>query len=159
METNTSTTVITESKVAFNIKKFGFLNIKGSVADFKGNVVFDENNLENAHFDVSVSTVTINTGNPKRDEHLKSNDFFYVKEFPTISFKSSEIKKDKGLFLANGKLTMLKTTHDILITFKYENGALKGSFSLNRLDYELGSKFPSFIVGKNVEIAINVKLK
>ena len=75
-----------KSKVSFSIKKLGFLTIKGTLSDLHGSVYFDENNLQNSNFEVSISTLTIDTGNAKRDEHLKSEDFFNVQEFPKISF-------------------------------------------------------------------------
>lgn len=148
-----------QSKVSFQIKKIGFLTIKGTIADFQGNIVFDENELENSNFNVSISPITLDSGNAKRDEHLKSKDFFYVKEYPKISFRSTKIIKEKEQFLAIGQLTILNKTHEVSIPFSYENDLLKGDFSLNRLDFGLGEKFPSFIVGKTVQISINTKVK
>jgi polyisoprenoid-binding protein YceI len=148
-----------QSKVSFHIKKLGFLTIKGTLADFQGNIVFDKNDLETSNLDVSVSAITIDTGNAKRDEHLKSNDFFYVKEFPTISFKSTKIHKEKDQFLALGQLTILNKTNEVSIPFSYDNGLLEGKFLLNRLDFDLGKKFPTFIVGKTVQITINTRIK
>src|SRR6056297_1460992 len=103
--------------------------------------------------------LTIDTENAKRDEHLKSNDFFYVKEFSKIKFQSTKIRKEKDQFLAIGQLTILNKTNEVSIPFSYENKTLKGNFSLNRLDYDLGKKFPPFIVGKTVQILINTKIK
>lgn len=143
------------SKVSFSIKKLGFITIKGAVSDIQGDIVFNENDLESSYFKVSVSTVTIDTGNTKRDEHLKSNDFFYVKEFPIISFQSTSIKKENDHFIAVGELTMLNKTQEIRIPFISQNGALIGNFKINRLDYELGKKFPTYIVGKTVQINIH----
>ena len=148
-----------QSKVSFHIKKLGFLTIKGTLADLQGTIAFDKNDLENSNFDVSVSPITIDTGNIKRDEHLKSNDFFYVKEFPKISFQSTKILKEKNHFLAIGQVAILNTSNEVSIPFSYENSLLKGAFSLNRLDYDLGKKFPTFIVGKTVQISINTKTK
>jgi polyisoprenoid-binding protein YceI len=148
-----------QSQVSFRIKKIGFLTIKGTLSDIQGNIVFDQNDLNNSNFDVSVGATTINTGNNKRDEHLKSNDFFSVKEFPKISFQSSKILKDKKQFLAIGQLTILNKTNEVSIRFNYKNKSLEGDFSLNRLDYDLGKKFPTFIVGKTVHISINTKIK
>lgn len=115
--------------------------------------------MENSKLDVSVGAITIDTGNAKRDEHLKSNDFFYVKEFPKIKFQSTKILKEKDQFLAIGQLTILNKTKEVSIPFSSENKSLKGNFSLNRLDYDLGKKFPTFIVGKTVQISVITKIK
>lgn len=148
-----------QSKVSFSIKKLGFLTIKGTLSDFQGSIAFDENNLQDSNFEVSVSTISIDTGNAKRDEHLKSKDFFYVKEFPKISFQSTDVKNENEQLLVMGQLTLLEKSQEISIPFTHQNGELKGSFSLSRFDFGLGIKFPSFVVGKVVQININVKIK
>lgn len=148
-----------QSKVSFSIKKLGFLTIKGSIDDLQGNIGFNETDVENTNFNVSISPITIDTGNAKRDEHLKSNDFFYVKEFPKISFQSTAINKEKGQFLAIGDLTILNKTKAVRIPFTFQNGTLIGDFNINRLDFGLGTKFPTIIVGKTAQISINCKIK
>jgi len=147
------------SQVSFQTKKLGFFTIKGTLSDFQGEIIFDKNDLQNSNFDNSVSAVSIDTGNAKRDEHLKSNNFFYVKEFPKISFHSIKILKENNHYSVKGKLTILNTTKEIAILFSYENNLQQGGFSLNRLDYGVGEKFPGFIVGKTVRILINTKTK
>ncbi|MEL0215520.1 MAG: YceI family protein, partial [Burkholderiaceae bacterium] len=76
-----------------------------------------------------------------------------------ISFQSTKIITEKEQFLAIGQLTILNKTNEVSIPFSYENRSLNGNFSLNRLDFDLGVKFPSFIVGKTVQISINTKIK
>ncbi|MEL0255027.1 MAG: YceI family protein [Burkholderiaceae bacterium] len=154
-----STIDTSQSKVSFQIKQIGFLTVKGTIVDFQGNIDFNENELGKSNFNVSISPINIDTGNAKRDEHLKSKDFFYVKEYPKISFQSTKIIKEKEQFLAIGQLTILNKTNEVSIPFSHENRSLNGNFSLNRLDFDLGVKFPSFIVGKTVQISINTKIK
>ena len=154
-----STIDTSQSKVSFQIKQIGFLTVKGTIVDFQGNIDFNENELGKSNFNVSISPINIDTGNAKRDEHLKSKDFFYVKEYPKISFQSTKIIKEKEQFLAIGQLTILNKTNEVSIPFSYENRSLNVNFSLNRLDFDLGVKFPSFIVGKTVQISINTKIK
>lgn len=146
------------SKVTFSVKKLGFLRVKGTMANFQGNVSFDENDLENSNFNVSISAITVDTGNANRDEHLKSIDFFYVKEFPKIHFQSTAIKKENKQYVVLGNLTLLKKSNLVSIPFTFQDGILNGHFFLNRLDYGLGIKFPAFIVGKTVNINIQLKI-
>lgn len=154
-----NTTIDTlESNVSFQAKKLGFITVKGTITDFQGSVQFDEKELGNSNIDLTISPITINTGNDKRDEHLKSLDFFHVKEFPRISFKSTKILQEKEHFLATGQLTILNSTKEISIPFHHENGFIKGDFSINRSDYKLGDKLPSLIVGNTVKIKINYKI-
>jgi polyisoprenoid-binding protein YceI len=147
------------SEVAFTVKKLGFLTIKGTFSDFTGEVTFQKDALDQANFNVSVGASTINTGNEKRDEHLKSKDFFHVNEYPKIHFQSTSIKSDAKGYQSIGKLSMLGVSREVSIPFSYNEGKFKGQFSLNRLDYTLGKKFPAFFVGKTIQISINCKIK
>jgi polyisoprenoid-binding protein YceI len=115
--------------------------------------------LADAKLNVCVSPATINTGNPKRDEHLKSQDFFHVDEHPQICFQSTSVKSDKNGYRVNGKLMMLGVTKEISIPLSFSEDVFSGSFSLNRLEYNLGKKFPAFFVGKTIEISIKCKIK
>lgn len=146
------------STANFSVKKIGILTVKGSLSDLNGTIIFDENDLNNASFDVSANTATINTGNEKRDEHLKSEDFFFVKNYPSIRFKSTSIKKENDTYQAIGNLTILETKKEVSIPFTFENNVFSGSLSLNRLDYNLGKKFPTFFIGNHIQILINCKI-
>lgn len=65
-----NTTIDTlESNVSFQTKKLGFITVKGTITDFQGSVQFDEKELGNSNIDLSISPITTNTGNDKRDEH------------------------------------------------------------------------------------------
>lgn len=147
------------SQVSFSVKKIGILDVKGTLTDFNGQINFDNTDLENSSFDVCVNAATIDTGNSKRDEHLKSKDFFFVENHPDICFQSTAIQKKNGKYLAVGNLTILNTTKAISIPFSFNEGVSSGAFTLNRLDYDLGSKFPAFIVGKTIQISIHCKIK
>lgn len=80
-----------KSIVKFSIRNMKLNTVNGTFTGMKGNVVFDENNLENSSFDVSIPTETVNTENKKRDAHLKNADFFYVEKYPEIQFVSTTI--------------------------------------------------------------------
>ena len=147
------------SEAAFSVKKVGFITVKGTLSDFSGQITFDKEDVENSSFEVSVNTNTIKTDSAKRDEHLRNQDFFDVDNYPNISFKSTSIQSSGTQFKALGNLTILQTTKSIEIPFNYDNGIFSGHFSINRLDYLLGQKFPSLIVGKTIQISISCKTK
>ncbi len=147
------------SEAAFSVKKVGFITVKGTLSDFSGQITFDKEDVENSSFEVSVNTNTIKTDSAKRDEHLRNQDFFDVDNYPNISFKSTSIQSSGTQFKALGNLTILQTTKSIEIPFDYNNGVFSGNFFINRLDYGLGKKFPSLIVGKTIQISISCKTK
>ena len=146
---------VVTSKVSFSLKKLGFIPIKGELSGLTGKVHFDKTNLRGSSFDVTLNTSTVHTNNKQRDEHLRKEDFFFVTTYPLIAFKSSSVHEENGIFLAKGNLSLLDTTKEIQIPFTFKDGVFKGECSLNRLDYGLGKKFPTFFIGQTVQIFIH----
>ncbi|MEM8899374.1 MAG: YceI family protein [Bacteroidota bacterium] len=148
---------VVNSAISFSLKKLGFLTVKGTFSGLGGSILFDEDEVENSSFNVSVNTSTIDTKNDNRDEHLGGEDFFYIKEFPAITFTSISVNHENGQYLATGRLTILETTKEISIPFTLKEGVFEGGFSLKRLSYGLGKKIPSFFVGNTVYVSIHCK--
>ena len=143
-----------KSIVNFNISNMKFNTVHGTFTGMKGKVVFNENDLENSSFDVSVPANTVNTGNKKRDIHLKNADFFEIEKYPEISFTSSVITKTLKGYKTTGNLTLHGISKPIEIILDYQNKTFKGKFTINRFDYNLGENTNSFMVGKQTEIEI-----
>ena len=81
---------------------------------------------------------------------MRSADFLNTEPFPKISFFSKAIKQDNGHFKAIGNLQIAAYQKEVTIPFTFHKGELKGSFSINRLEFEVGSKFPAFFIGRIV---------
>ncbi|MEQ9404112.1 MAG: YceI family protein [Cyclobacteriaceae bacterium] len=96
------------SYVGFKIKYFGFSPVRGRFDNFDGTVFYDESNALNLSATIFINVNSINTGNERRDNDLKSEDtWFDATNFPTISFVSSEvILKPDGEFDLVGNLTI-----------------------------------------------------
>ena len=150
---------IDRSTASFHAKKLGFLHIKGTLGEFSGTVSFDPKHPEAAVFDLCPAARTIDSGNAKRDEHLKSADFFDVDEHPEVCFVSRSVKRVNDRFRADGKLSLLSLSKEVSIPFSYHQDEFKGQFSLKRKDYGLGKKFPSFFVANTIDIAITCQTK
>ncbi|MEM6724388.1 MAG: YceI family protein [Bacteroidota bacterium] len=147
------------SKAAFSLKKLGFITVAGTLSNFSGKIVFDPTALDKASFDVCVSSASITTGNPKRDEHLKNADFFDVEKFPNICFQSSSVKAVNDQFETSGILTILDQPQAVSIPFHQNGNTLTGTFKIDRSQFGLGNKFPGFIVGKMIAITIICQLQ
>lgn len=143
-----------KSMVNFNISNMKLNTVDGTFMGMDGNVVFNENDLGNSIFDVSVPVNTVNTGNEKRDTHLKNADFFDVEKYPEIRFISTAITKTLKGYKTTGNLTLHGVTKPIEIMLVYQNKAFKGQFTINRFDYKLGENTNSFMVGKQTKIEI-----
>lgn len=147
----------TLSKITFKIKNMKFRTVEGSFSDMTGMVDIKDHSIQ--HIEACIPTTTVNTESKKRDEHLKNEDFFDVNTYPEICFESSQIEKKDGQFTANGKLSLHGITKSIQIPLKMQGNKISGSFTLNRLDYNLGESTGTFMVGDEVEITITCIIK
>jgi polyisoprenoid-binding protein YceI len=132
---------------------------EGTFKGLRGTINFDQNNLNQSGFDVTIDVNTINTGNSLKDKHAKAESFFYADKFPLIKFQSIKIEKSGNSYSVNGNLTIKQTTKNVSIPFSFENtnneGKFKGNFSINRSDYDL----KKMGVGETIKIELVVPVK
>ncbi|KPK62236.1 MAG: hypothetical protein AMS21_07930 [Gemmatimonas sp. SG8_38_2] len=96
--------------VNFSVRHF-FTPVRGTFSDYEVNLNFDAENPENSSFVVTIATKSVNTGVEKRDNHLRSADWFEVDKYPHMTFKSKSIKQvGENQFLAAGDLTIKDVT-------------------------------------------------
>jgi polyisoprenoid-binding protein YceI len=81
------------TSVVFRIKHLGVGNVYGSFAGATGSLEYDESTPSNNSIEIQVGAVNVYTAVEKRDNHLRSPDFFHTKKYPKISFKSTSAKK------------------------------------------------------------------
>src|SRR5947209_14950172 len=84
------------SSVYFKISHLGLANVFGRFNEFSGNFTLDPDDAGKCSFEMTIKPESVDTNNPKRDSHLRSPDFFNVKQFPAITFKSTAVKAAKG---------------------------------------------------------------
>jgi polyisoprenoid-binding protein YceI len=151
-----------DSEVRFSIKNFG-LSVTGRFTGLEGNIHFLPGDLLNSAIDVTIDARTINTGNGARDKHLLKKDYFDVQNHPRISFQSTRILagSKNGTYIARGKLFIKNTSRIIEIPFTaatVKGGyRFSGSFSINRLDFEVGSSSISLSDILTVSLSIITK--
>ncbi len=122
--------------------KFYFVAEKtsGTVSGLNAKISFDPNNPGKASISGSVNASTLSTGNAKRDEHLKSADFFNVAKYPKMSFKSSSVTKIDGGFLLKGHMTIKDVTKPVSFKFSFNDGKFEGKGSINAKDFGVSPK-------------------
>ncbi len=116
--TKTSTWAIdaSHSNVEFAVKHMMISTVKGSFTDVTGEIILDEENFENSKVTVDIDVASITTRDEKRDEHLRSADFFNAEQYPKMRFVSTEVKPGKGdEFSLIGDLTIMDTTMPVEI--------------------------------------------
>ena len=118
------------SDVAFQIRHY-VSQVHGHFSEFSGSIVKDDENPANATVVFEIQAASIDTGNEKRDNHLRSADFFDAATYPAIKFVSNRIEKQPdGSFRVTGNLTMRGVTRAITlpVTFAGEMSDGRGSF-------------------------------
>ena len=135
---------------------------KGTISGLKATIDFDKSDLSTAKIFASVDVKTLNTGTAKKDDHLKTADFFDAEKYPTIIFVTTSIKAaDKG-FIAVGDLRIKDKSNHLEIPFDFTddgkgNTAFTGTTSILCGDYGIMKKSDS---GKDkVVITISVPVK
>jgi len=104
------------SSAQFKVRHLMVSNVRGEFGHVSGQVVIDEVDVTRSSVDVTIDASTINTHDAKRDEHLRSGDFFDVATYPTITFKSKRVQSGKGgdLFVT-GELTIHGITREVTL--------------------------------------------
>lgn len=95
------------SVAEFKVKHMMISNVKGQFAGISGVLTLDESDITRSRVEASIDASSINTGDGKRDAHLKSADFFEVETYPTLNFRSTGIKRTgDGELAVTGDLTI-----------------------------------------------------
>ncbi|HZH97509.1 MAG TPA: YceI family protein [Fimbriimonadaceae bacterium] len=159
------------SHVGFTIPMFGGLSqVKGKFTDVTVQAIYDEKNLSASSVTATVKATSIDTGIAKRDDHLRTADFFEVEKYPEITFKSSEIKKEDGVFVVSGDFTMHGVTKQVTIPFRSTGQqkvgdatviGFEGEFTINRNDYGIsyGADRTPQMLGNDVSVELSLLLK
>ncbi len=119
--------------------KFSSKDPSGVFKNFKGDIIFDEKNLNASKFDVVIDANSISTGNGMKNKHAKSDKWFDVKTYPEIRFSSTGISKTSSGYSVTGILDMRGVKKEISFPFTFVNNTFSGSFTINRLDYNIGT--------------------
>jgi polyisoprenoid-binding protein YceI len=162
------------SSAAFKVRHLMVSNVRGEFGQLSGQVVIDDIDVTRSTVEVSIDVSTINTHDAKRDEHLRSADFFDVARFPTITFKSKRVQNGKGgdLFVT-GDLTIRGITREVTLDVEPLSpevndpwGNVKRGASararINRKDFEVvwnaALDGGGVLVGDEVAITLEVEL-
>jgi polyisoprenoid-binding protein YceI len=150
------------SKVHFVIKNFGIAT-GGDFTGLGGTIKYDPANPTASDFDVSVDASTVDTDVEARDRDLRKSEYFNVKTFPRLSFKSTRVTKTnrQGYLYMFGNITIKGVTKSIKFPFKAtakDGGYLfEGSFKLNRRDFGVGGS--SLSLSDELTVTLSVLAK
>jgi polyisoprenoid-binding protein YceI len=154
------------TRVSFIVPHLVISEVEGRFDDVQGNFSIGPN-IIGSKFSATVPVESINTGIAKRDEHLRSEDFFDVKKYPEMKFESKTITGTLNNFKMVAALTIKGVTKDVLFSGTYtgsvkdaqgkERVGLKATGKINRKDFNINYSDKvdlGPIVGNQVEIRI-----
>jgi polyisoprenoid-binding protein YceI len=141
-----------------------FISAHGSFDKWEADVSLDRDKIENSTVKITIDASSINTRVERRDNHLRSKDFFHVEQYPTITFTSKRVTKsgDKKYNIV-GDLSLHGVTKEIevpvdMVFYENNRGRFRSTFQLNRKEYGItyDSKMNSIADMVQVQFDINV---
>ncbi len=126
----------------------------------KGTIKLDESNLSSSSIDLTFPVSSIKTGNGMRDKKAQTSEWFNAAKYPNIEFSSSKIEKSENGYTVTGNLTIKGTKKEKYIPMKItQSGAektLSGSFTVNRIFYNVGKESKTVPNTMNIEYSIPI---
>ena len=147
----------THSRVGFAVRHMGVATVRGEFRDFEGHLLLNTADITKSTVSIVIRTATIDTGNERRDNHLRSDDFFNAEQYPTITFESRRVEQGADGYVLVGDLTIRDVAKEVHIPFEL-NGPItldgrqrlgaEGSVQVNRKDFKL--MWNNMVEGVNV---------
>lgn len=139
------------SYIGFDVEYMGYAKVRGRFTDFHGAVRFNEKDPSKTSVSIQVLVSSIDTGNEWRDNDLRSDQWFDQKNFPSIEFKSQNIRPSGAQLIVTGDITIHGITRTITFPMTYTPKVLKdvradsqivfsGTLQINRIDFGVEGK-------------------
>ncbi|MBL8174424.1 MAG: polyisoprenoid-binding protein [Bryobacterales bacterium] len=157
----------------FSVRHLMVSNVKGTFSKFSGTAVWDGANLAAAKLEGSIDVASVNTNQAKRDDHLRSADFFDVGKYPAMTFRSTRFHKAGSQLKMTGQLTIKGVTKEVTFDVDGPTDEIKGpggtyrrgasaTATINRKDFGLTynalMETGGAVVGDEVKILLEVEL-
>jgi polyisoprenoid-binding protein YceI len=156
------------SNVDFTVTHLVISEVRGTFKEFDASLTSDKADFSDMKLNATIKTASVFTDNDRRDNHLRSNDFFNADSFPNITFKSTSVKKTgSDSYQITGDLTIRNITKSVVLETKYRGSveafggtraAFKATTTIDR--FEFGTTWDKtietggLVVGKEVNIAL-----
>jgi len=162
------------SSAQFAVRHLGLSTVRGAFSKLAGTMVLDEQNIANSSVEVTIDVNTVDTREPDRDKDLRSERFFDVARFPTMTFKSKKVEQlAPGKLRVTGDLTIRGTTKEVTLDVDGPTAPVKDPWGnqrraatattkINRQDYGVkwNAKLDNggVVVGDDVNITLDVEM-
>ncbi len=161
------------SNVTFEITHLMVATVIGKFEQFSGTIKSDAEDFSDITVEFQIETASVNTNNERRDNHLRSDDFFDSEINPYMTFKSKAFEKKEGNnYKMLGDLTMNDVTREIEFDVRFmgtiqdpwgnTRAGFRASSALDRTDYNLTYNTAldggGVLIGNNVDLRVNLEL-
>jgi len=161
------------STVEFAVKHMMVSTVKGTFREFEGTAHIDEEHPERSSVRATVDIASIDTKEPQRDAHLKSDDFFNAERFPKMTFVSKRVERvDEDTYNVIGDLTIRDITREVVLKTTFE-GRVTDPWGNDRAGFEVTAEISrkefglrwnqlletgGAVVGDKVRIILHIEL-
>ncbi|NUP10853.1 MAG: YceI family protein [Polyangiaceae bacterium] len=162
----------THSGIHFAVRHMVISKVRGAFTRWDGKLEFDAQRLDDSRVSVRIDAASIDTREAKRDEHLRSADFFDVEQFPALTFESKKVeKRGESDYRIVGDLTIHGVTKEVTLETEYLGGGkdpwgnerigFQAKTTISRKDFGLGwnqvLEAGGVLVGEQVEISLDIQ--
>jgi len=162
------------SSAQFSVRHLAISTVRGAFSKVTGTIILDENDVTKSAVDVTIDVSTVDTREPSRDNDLRSDKFFDVAHYPSMTFKSRKVEQvAPGKLKVTGDLTIRGTTKEVVLDvdgptapvkdpWGNQRAAVNATTKINRQDF--GVKWNAtmdnggVVVGDDVPITIDVEM-
>jgi len=156
------------SQVNFSIRHMAISNVHGRFGKVNGTIQYNEADVTKSTVQATIDVVGVDTGEPARDTHLKTADFFATDKFAMATFSSTSVQRDGAGLKIAGNLTLHGITKSVVLNVEGPSTPTQGmdkklhtgftaTTTLNRTDFAIGSKFPEAVVSDAVKLVIELE--
>ncbi|NWG00531.1 MAG: polyisoprenoid-binding protein [Thermoanaerobaculaceae bacterium] len=161
------------SRLTFGVKHMTVSTVRGAFGKFSGTVEVSNDDPTTASIQVTVDVASVDTLEPKRDEHLRSADFFDVANYPTMTFRSKKVERSGSELRITGDLTLRGVTREVVLTVDELTAPITDPWGNTRVGAHATAKIDrkefgitwskvmdngGLVVGNEVSVAIDVEL-
>jgi len=162
------------SSAQFSVRHLAISTVRGAFSKVTGTIILDENDVTKSAVEVTIDVSTVDTREPNRDNDLRSDKFFDVAHYPSMTFKSRKVEQvAPGKLKVTGDLTIRGTTKEVVLDvdgptapvkdpWGNQRAAVNATTKINRQDF--GVKWNAtmdnggVVVGDDVPITIDVEM-
>jgi polyisoprenoid-binding protein YceI len=158
----------THTRIGFSARHAMVSKVRGQFNEYDASVFLDTDNPANSHVEITIKAASIDTHNPDRDAHLRSNDFLAMDEYPDITFRSTSVEKDgQDHYKVNGDLEIRGVSKPLTLDFDFTGSQVdpwgnlrvgfEGGATINRKDW--GVNWNAVLDGGGVMVSDRITLE